>query len=148
MLRWTSIALGLVGFVCFSIWFAWTHLLPAEVADDLRSKSEWSALQVVEQKYRDVPAREPYILLRDAFPKEEMRISVLGINTGSSNGYVWVLLNPHAKPYYKQLPPDQPIHLESADLMNVQRLTEIHPEVLTQLESFAPKERDVSRRVN
>jgi hypothetical protein len=63
---------------------------------ELASKPEWSALQAVEQEYRGKPFTEPEIL-------EIHGHHVLGVQ-GNDGQRIWILLNPQASPFYKQMP--------------------------------------------
>lgn len=63
---------------------------------ELASKPEWSALQAIEQEYRDKPFTKPEIL-------EIQDQRVLGVQ-GKNSQRIWILLNPKASPFYKQIP--------------------------------------------
>jgi hypothetical protein len=63
---------------------------------ELASKPEWSVLQSIEQEYRNKKFTEPEIL-------NVRGHEVLGVR-GKSGQRVWILLNPQASPFYKQMP--------------------------------------------
>jgi len=59
-------------------------------------KREWSILQGIEQRNRDMLVNVPVF-------KTEERYEILGVR-GFNNKNIWILLNPSSPPYYKQLP--------------------------------------------
>jgi hypothetical protein len=61
------------------------------------SKSEWSVLQGVEYDHRNTPVSSPVVLAVSGY-------RVAGLPRSDGPGSVWVLLDPHQAPYYKQLP--------------------------------------------
>lgn len=84
-----SLAVGLTTKACSS---------PSLVETD-GEKSEWSALQEIEQQTRDAPLTGPVV--RKVFDHE-----VLGVK-GASGNNIWILLKTDSPPFYKQLPEGQ-----------------------------------------
>lgn len=96
---------------------------------ELASKPEWSALQAVEQEYRDKLFTKPEILyIQDQH--------VLGVQ-GKDGQRIWILLNPKASPFYKQMP-QGPFELSHDLLTQVKMSGHASETVLECLASHVP----------
>jgi hypothetical protein len=75
----------------------WCAMLGCANVDDVKSKEEYSVLQVVEYDHRPTPVVGVEIIKKDGY-------LVAGFRSEGGNENVWVLLNARYPPYYKQVP--------------------------------------------
>ena len=95
--------------------------------DVIYSKSEWSVLQVAEEKNRNSKKEK---LLFYSFEKYH----AVQIRNTSGSG-TWILLNPEFKPYIKLIGPDT-IRCTEIEIKNIAKnFPDTHPDVLTFLQA-------------
>ncbi len=93
------------------------------------TKFEWGCLQQVEAEERDRAGAEALRF------KTVHGLEVVGILSPGRDGRVWVLLNPTAEPYYKQVPADCGYALSKAQIEAISAHTKVSATVLAVLGS-------------
>lgn len=98
---------------------------------EVRLKSEWAALQAAEEQFRLEPVGSGAELKFHQIRGHRL----LGVPSADGEKRVWVLMNPVAKPLYKQLPGDVPWSLTSAQLQKVLESGKVDPGIEPQIRS-------------
>jgi hypothetical protein len=96
----------------FAVWLLLS--LGCDGGGEVKSKREWSILQVAESTHRDSPTSEKRLL---RYYHEEYR--AVGVLTDDARGRVWILLNARHDPMIKEIPANLPYHLSSSELDQV-----------------------------
>jgi hypothetical protein len=94
--------------------------------NELDNKSEWSVLQYVEQKNRDLGSGS-----RLMFEQSEAiaPYRTVGVREDPTKQWIWILLNPKQAPFYKQLPREATVAISRIDFDRIVKDGDPHPEV-------------------
>jgi hypothetical protein len=79
--------------------------------EELASKPEWAAIQIIELQHRDRPSTGIEFV-------KVGKYSIVGLPVPDARKEIWIMLNPHNPPYYKQLP-DGSYTLSKDDLKKI-----------------------------
>jgi hypothetical protein len=79
--------------------------------EELASKPEWSAIQIIELQHRDKPSGGIEFVKVGEY-------SIVGLPVPDARKEIWIMLNPKHPPYYKQLP-DGGYTLSKEDLKKI-----------------------------
>ena len=109
------IGLGMVG---------WYHLF---TRGELGSKAEWGFLQKLESDFREARLPRGIILIRMD------NHDLLGVPAIEKGTIVWVLLDAHAEPSYKQMPGDEDYRITQNEYERILAFGSIRPEVIARL---------------
>jgi hypothetical protein len=94
---------------------------------ELGSKPENAALQAVEYESRSQPVPSGTVL------RKQFDYHVLSVPSHTTGKLVWVLLDPRAEPYYKQMPSGD-FSLTQRDFDKAASYCAIHPSVVAELQ--------------
>jgi hypothetical protein len=95
---------------------------------ELGSKPEWGTLQAAEAASREEPSVSQIVL------REQHGFHLLGVPSRTTGKPVWVLLDPRAEPYYKQMPPNEDFTLTQQDIQQAAAYCTVHPNTIAQLQ--------------
>lgn len=98
------------------------------------AKFEWGCLQQVEAEERDRAVTEPLIF------KSVHGADAVGILSAGREERVWVLLNPTAAPYYKQVPDTCGYELSKKQIEAIAAHGKVSETVMAVLRSHGAKE--------
>ena len=107
-------------------------MLGCESYESVKSKEEYSVLQVVEYEHRGTSVSGVQIVERQGY-------RIAGFRSERGDGNVWILLDPRHAPHYKQVP-EAPFKISTADLEIVRRTPSVSREVLAALEARVSRE--------
>ena len=92
------------------------------------SKEEWYVLQTVEAENRSIKLAEGEI-------DDKFGYVFLCVKASNDESNIWIMLNPHSKPYYKQMPNDLNFVLSQKVFDEVYDSGKANPIVLEELKS-------------
>lgn len=101
--------------------------------NELLSKHDWSVLQSVEYRYREV-ATDEHVLIVEQWGKH-----LVGVLSTQGDQRLWILLDPNNKPFVKQLPNGE-YRISALEYKRILAFGNIHPEVRTALSNAVQAE--------
>jgi hypothetical protein len=101
--------------------------------NELNNKSEWSALQYIEQKNRDLGSDSRLMFEQsDAISPYRM----VGVRNDATKQWIWILLNPRHPPFYKQLPAEGVATITPSEFERIVKEGAAHPVVQEKLKKM------------
>jgi hypothetical protein len=77
--------------------FGWLVYRDLSANEELASKPEWAAIQIIEMQHSEKPRPDIEFVKVDAY-------TIVGIPVPDARKTIWIMLNPSTPPFYKQLP--------------------------------------------
>ncbi len=94
MKRRLLVGFAVASFLVICGWLVYRCIMSNE---ELASKPEWAAIQIIELQHRDNASDQMEFVTVGEY-------SIVGLPVHEARKRIWIMLNPRNPPYYKQLP--------------------------------------------